>query len=76
MIVERHNHQMFSIYCTTCSERHLVGTRQIIRFENTTNGPVADVQCLQGHVVTTDFGRLRNALANTTATPPTETEAA
>lgn len=48
---------MLSIFCPDCNKTHLVGTRHIVRFENTPNGPIADVKCVNGHIVTTDFGR-------------------
>lgn len=59
---------MFSIFCPQCNKRHLVGTRRIVRFENTADGPVAQVKCLQGHLVTTDFGRNPKKTASTPAT--------
>ena len=42
---------MFVITCSTCRQRHLVGSRSIEVFVNTIDGPVATVRCPAGHEV-------------------------
>ena len=40
---------MFDIHCPTCRRRYLVGSRSIRSFHNTTEGPIARVDCPRGH---------------------------
>jgi hypothetical protein len=40
---------MFAVHCTACNHRYLVGTRSIISFHNTSDGPIAYLRCPSGH---------------------------
>jgi hypothetical protein len=46
---------MFDIHCDSCDRRYLVGTRSIIAFDNTAEGPVARTRCPRGHLVVRYF---------------------
>jgi hypothetical protein len=40
---------MFDVHCQACHRRYLVGSSSITSFQNTPEGPVAEVQCPKGH---------------------------
>ncbi len=42
---------MFDVHCHICDRRFLVGTRSIVSFHNTSEGPVAYVRCPDGHTL-------------------------
>ena len=42
---------MLDIFCPQCRRPYLVGTRSIVAFANTSDGPVARVRCPGGHVI-------------------------
>jgi hypothetical protein len=51
---------MFDIHCHRCDRPYLVGTRSIVSFHNTSEGPVAYVSCPQGHVLLRSFRDARS----------------
>lgn len=42
---------MFNLHCHICDQTYLVGTRSIVSFHNTSEGPVAYVRCPDGHTL-------------------------
>lgn len=46
---------MFTIHCHHCDRQHLIGTRSIVSFHNTSEGPVAYVRCPEGHTIVRYF---------------------
>jgi hypothetical protein len=59
---------MFDIHCQACQRRYLVGSRSIRSFHNTSEGPVAYVQCPHGHQL---LRRFRNDLVGPAVAPAT-----
>jgi hypothetical protein len=50
---------MLYIHCPQCERSHLVGTRSIVSFHNTSEGVIAYVKCPEGHI-TVNTGSLRS----------------
>jgi hypothetical protein len=60
---------MFDIHCDECGQRYLVGTRAIVAFDNTPDGPVAAVRCPAGHTVVEQFRRRARRVAFKASAP-------
>ncbi len=46
---------MFNLHCHICDQTYLVGTRSIVSFHNTSEGPVAYARCPEGHLTVRYF---------------------
>lgn len=46
---------MFLHHCTHCGRDYLVGTRSLVSFHNTSDGPVGYVRCPEGHLSVVAF---------------------
>ena len=50
---------MYDIFCPHCDTQWLVGTRSIRSFHNTSEGPIAYVECPKGHLLVRYFRQAR-----------------